>query len=181
MIYKVKVKWRVAIWCPILRICALHLTHPLHTHSSEHTRMHARTHAHTHTHTHTHLHTHTHHEHTPWTHTLSSGQPMLWRPGSSRGFSALLKGLTSVVVLKVEESASYSLPPTDNSCRKLKLEPMTFEQWLSVTKWNIFVTVLKYSFQVSVLYWSSFILSNFYFYFTTFQSIRSHFLLHYIS
>ncbi len=32
-----------------------------------------------------------------------------------------------------------------------------------------FVTVLKYIFQVSVLYWSSFILSNFYFYFTTFQ------------
>ncbi len=40
---------------------------------------------------------------------------------------------------------------------------------------------LKYIFQVSVLYWSSFILSNFYFYFTTFQSIRSYFLLHYIS
>ncbi len=50
-----------------------------------------------------------------------------------------------------------------------------------VTKYNYFVTVLKYIFQVSVLYWSSFILSNFYFYFTTFQSIRSYFLLHYIS
>ncbi len=46
-------------------------------------------------------------------------------------------------------------------------------QWWSVTKYNYFVTVLKYIFQVSVLYWSSFILSNFYFYFTTFQSIRS--------
>ncbi len=55
------------------------------------------------------------------------------------------------------------------------------EQWWSVTKYNYFVTVLKYIFQVSVLYWSSFILSNFYFYFTTFQSIRSYFLLHYIS
>ncbi len=54
-------------------------------------------------------------------------------------------------------------------------------QWWSVTKYNYFVTVLKYIFQVSVLYWSSFILSNFYFYFTTFQSIRSYFLLHYIS
>ncbi len=43
------------------------------------------------------------------------------------------------------------------------------------------VSLLKYIFQVSVLYWSSFILSNFYFYFTTFQSIRSYFLLHYIS
>ncbi len=56
-----------------------------------------------------------------------------------------------------------------------------YQQWWSVTKYNYFVTVLKYIFQVSVLYWSSFILSNFYFYFTTFQSIRSYFLLHYIS
>ncbi len=55
------------------------------------------------------------------------------------------------------------------------------KQWWSVTKYNYFVTVLKYIFQVSVLYWSSFILSNFYFYFTTFQSIKSYFLLHYIS
>ncbi len=31
------------------------------------------------------------------THTWRSGQPTLWHPGSSRGFSALLKGLTSVV------------------------------------------------------------------------------------
>ncbi len=58
---------------------------------------------------------------------------------------------------------------------------LSVRQWWSVTKYNYFVTVLKYIFQVSVLYWSSFILSNFYFYFTTFQSIRSYFLLHYIS
>ncbi len=31
------------------------------------------------------------------THTWSSGQPTLRRPGSSWGFGALLKGLTSVV------------------------------------------------------------------------------------
>ncbi len=31
------------------------------------------------------------------THTWSSGQPTLWRPGSSWGFGALLKGHTSVV------------------------------------------------------------------------------------
>ncbi len=60
-------------------------------------------------------------------------------------------------------------------------KPQYYTQWWSVTKYNYFVTVLKYIFQVSVLYWSSFILSNFYFYFTTFQSIRSYFLLHYIS
>ncbi len=41
-------------------------------------------------------------------------------------------------------------------------------QWWSVTKYNYFVTVLKYIFQVSVLYWSSFILSNF-----TFTSLHS--------
>ncbi len=35
---------------------------------------------------------------------------MLRHPGSSWGLSALLKS-TSVVVLKVEESAGYSLPP----------------------------------------------------------------------
>ncbi|MCI4391074.1 hypothetical protein PGIGA_G00130030, partial [Pangasianodon gigas] len=33
------------------------------------------------------------------------------RPGSSWGFGALLKGLTSVVVLRVGESAGHSLPP----------------------------------------------------------------------
>ncbi len=42
------------------------------------------------------------------THTWSSGQPMLWRPGSSWRFSALLKGLTSVV---------------DNSCRSRDSNP----------------------------------------------------------
>ncbi len=62
-----------------------------------------------------------------------------------------------------------------------KFQRQSKQQWWSVTKYNYFVTVLKYIFQVSVLYWSSFILSNFYFYFTTFQSIRSYFLLHYIS
>ncbi len=54
--------------------------------------------------------THTH-THTLWTHTWFSGQPfMLRRPGSSWEFGALLKGLTSVVVLTVE-STGHSLPP----------------------------------------------------------------------
>ncbi len=42
------------------------------------------------------------------THTWSSGQPTLWRPGSSWGFGALLKGLTSVV---------------DNSCQSRDSNP----------------------------------------------------------
>ncbi len=44
------------------------------------------------------------------THTWSSGQPTLRRPGSSWGFGALLKGLTSVV---------------DNSYRSRDSEPTT--------------------------------------------------------
>ncbi len=44
-----------------------------------------------------------------YTHThTSSGQPTLRRPGNSRGFGALLKGLTSVV---------------DNSCRSRDSNP----------------------------------------------------------
>ncbi len=51
--------------------------------------------------------------HTPWTHTRSSGQPMLRCPGSSWGSGALLKGLTSVMVLKVERVlVIHSPPPT---------------------------------------------------------------------
>ncbi len=107
---------------------------PPHTHT--HTWSSGHTHTHTHTpgavdtHTHTpHLEqwTHTHNTHTPGavdthththtpgavdththTHTWSSGQSTLRRPGSSWGFGALLKGLTSVV---------------DNSCRSR--EPTT--------------------------------------------------------
>ncbi len=44
------------------------------------------------------------------THTWSSGQPTLWRPGSSWRFGALLKGVTSVV---------------DNSCRDLNPQSRT--------------------------------------------------------
>ncbi len=66
------------VWWPILKIGALHLTHP-----SAHTQQWVVN------------------THTPWTHTQSSGQPLLQRPGSNWGFGALLKG-TSVMVLKVE-------------------------------------------------------------------------------
>ncbi len=68
------------VWWPILRICALYLTHSKCAHTSVNTD-------------------------TPWTHTQNSGQPfMLRRPGSSWGFDALLKGLTSVVVLRMEKA-----------------------------------------------------------------------------
>ncbi len=79
------------VWLPILGISALHLSHPKCTHTAVNT-------------------------HTPWTHTRSSGQPMLRRPGSSLGFGALLKGLTSVVVLRVERERCTFTPPTYNPC-----------------------------------------------------------------
>ncbi len=59
---------------------------------------------HTHSSEHTYTHTHTHGEQT---HTEQWAA--MQRPESSWGFGALLKGLTSVVVLKVEKSAGYSL------------------------------------------------------------------------
>ncbi len=52
-----------------------------------------------------HTHTHTHCEHTPG----AVGSHIAVAPGEQLGVCALLKGLTSVVVLKVEESAGYSL------------------------------------------------------------------------
>ncbi len=73
------------VWWPILGICALHLTHPKWTHTAVN-------------------------RHTHRTHTRSSGQPfMLRRPGSSWGFSALLKG-TSVMVLRVERALYIHSP-----------------------------------------------------------------------
>ncbi len=82
-----------------------------HTHTHTHLEQWTHTHTHTHLEQWTHTHTHTHLEqwtHNTHTHTWSSGQSTLRRPGSSWGFGALLKGLTSVV---------------DNSCRSR--EPTT--------------------------------------------------------
>ncbi len=87
------------VWWPILGICGLHLNHPKCTHTAVNT-------------------------HTPWTHTQSSGQLfMLRHPGSSWGFSALLKG-TSVVVLRVER-ALYIHSPHLQFLLDLRLEPAT--------------------------------------------------------
>ncbi len=64
--------------------------------------------------THTAVNTNTH------THTWSSGQPLmgaafiLWRPGSSWGFGALLKG-TSSWYWRWRECCTFT-PPTDNPC-----------------------------------------------------------------
>ncbi len=52
------------------------------------------------------------------THTRSSRQPfMLQRSGSSWVFGAMLKVLTSVVVLRVERERWTFTPPTYNPCR----------------------------------------------------------------
>ncbi len=75
------------VWWPILGICALHLTHPMctHTHSSEHT-------------------------HTVNTHWEQWAAIYAATPGSSWGCGALLKG-TSVVVLRVERALYIPPPP----------------------------------------------------------------------
>ncbi len=106
------------VWWPILRIIALHLTHPKCTHTA--------------------VSTHTH-----WTHTQSSGQPfMLRHQGSSWGFGVLLKG-TTVVVLRVKRALYiHSPPPTIPAGSRLKLaifyyksDSVTIRQWLP--KWLI--------------------------------------------
>ncbi len=76
-------------------MCSLHLTHP-----SAHTHTHLEQCTHTHTHLEQCTHTHTHLE--QWAADAAGS------PGSSRGFGALLKGLTSVV---------------DNSCRSRDSNP----------------------------------------------------------
>ncbi len=66
------------------------------------------TYTHTHTHTHTHTLTHTHGGHKP----EAVGSHIAAAPGEQLWVRFLFNGLTSVVVLKVKESAGYSLPPT---------------------------------------------------------------------
>ncbi len=66
--------------------------------------------------------------HTPWTHTRSSGQPMLRCPWSSWGFGALLKGLTSVVVLKEERALVIHSP------HRQSLPDLKFKFYLSHTR-----------------------------------------------
>ncbi len=93
------------VWWPILRICALQFNpFKVHTHSSEHT--------------------HTHREHTD---THPEQWAAMLRPGSSCGFSALLKG-TSVMVLKkcctFTPSQSLSVP---------RLELSTLGLWVQLS------------------------------------------------
>ncbi len=68
--------------------------------------------------THTHTHTHTHRA--------------VGSPGSSWGFGALLKGLTSVMVLRVERALVIHSPHLQ-SLPDMRLEPATFglQVWLS--------------------------------------------------
>ncbi len=85
------------VWWPIFGIRALHLPIQVHTHSSEHTHTQQWT-------------------HTPWTHTRSSVQSfMLQRPGSSWGFSALLKS-TSLWYWGWRERCTFT-PLNYNPCR----------------------------------------------------------------
>ncbi len=110
------------VWWPILRICALYLTHPKCTH--------------------------THSEHTPG---AVGSHFMLRRPGSSWGFCALLKG-TSVVVLRMERALYIHSPhlqflpardsnsqPFDYESDSLTIRPrlLPIQVWknMRVSKW----------------------------------------------
>ncbi len=86
-----------------------------------------------------------------WTHTQSSGQPfMLWCPGSSWGFGALLKG-TSVVVLRVERALVIHsphlqfLPARDSNSQPLGYESdsLTIRPRLIQIRSNIFSFLLN--------------------------------------
>ncbi len=81
--------------------------------------------------THPSAHTHTPHTHTH-TQTWSSGQAdAAQRPGKAVwGFGALLKGLTSVMVLKVERT--IIIHSTDNSCWSRDLNPQPQVTSLSI-------------------------------------------------
>ncbi len=89
--------------------------------------------------------------HTPWTHTLSSGQSfMLRRPGSSWGFGALLKG-TSVGVLRVERALDIhsphrqSLPDRDLNSQPLITSPTLSYSFGSQRRRSLFsLPVLPY-------------------------------------
>ncbi len=64
-----------------------------------------------HTHSSTHTAVSSEHTHTNTVNTHVGSHLFLWRAGICWGIGALLKGLTSIIVLRVEESTGHSLPP----------------------------------------------------------------------
>ncbi len=86
--------------------------------------------------THTQQWTRTHREHTPWTHTQSSGQPfMLRRPRSSWGFGALLKGTSSWFWGWRERCTLTPPPPTIPAGPRLELA--TFWLWVRLSTFRL--------------------------------------------
>ncbi len=82
------------------------------------------------------------------THSRSSGQPMLRRPGSSWGFGASLKGLTSVVELKMERMLVIHSPHR-GLLPELRFEPTTSghkSQATTATKYLISKCLLRNAF-----------------------------------
>ncbi len=67
------------------------------------------------------------------THTWSSGQPTLRRPGSSWGFGALLKGLTSVVDNSCR-SRDSNPQPWVTSLTLYPLEPLWLKSWMKIVE-----------------------------------------------
>ncbi len=78
--------------------------------------------------------------------------------GSSWGFGALLKGLTSVVVLKVEESTGHSLPqPTIPDAS----ETQTYNLWVPRLSNHQATTAPNYTCMKYVGHWFSFFFQHF--------------------
>ncbi len=78
------------------------------------------------------------------THTWSSGQPTLRRPGSSRGFGALLKGLTSAVDTSCQSRDSNPQPRITSGFKSnaLSIRATTAPQLIIV----IIIFIVKYVF-----------------------------------
>ncbi len=74
-------------------------------------------------------------------HTWSSGQPTLRRPGSSWGFGALLKGLTSVVNNSLPEPR---FEPTTSGYKSdaLSIRAMTVTAIWSGQMWHLYISMV---------------------------------------
>ncbi len=119
--------------------------------------------------------------HTNTVNTHVGSHLFLWRAGICWGIGALLKGLTSIIVLRVEESTGHSLPPptipastetrtrrplgynSDSQAIRSRLPPkktLPFKKSIMLTKvaivWNKWInkwTGLEYILKWNILLW----------------------------
>lgn len=73
----------------------------------------------------------------------------------------MYKNINIEVVIWIENFLNCKIE-TSIFCKATSKQNVLWKQWWAVTKYFYFATVLKYIFQVSILYLSSFILGKFY-------------------